>query len=112
LHSALGGRITLHWVAELIAFSTSLLMSSIGCDSVCCGSGSAVTRPRASASPRNQKIFSNSCTTTANEYIEDLPDSVKKTVGAVYTKGGKVQQVADDLLPNATNVSEETAVSA
>ena len=53
--------------------------------------------------------------TTANEYMQELPDSVKKMVGAVYTmlrKGGEVQQLSDNLLPKATNLSEETAVSA
>ena len=52
--------------------------------------------------------------TTANEYMQELPDSGKKMVGAVHTmlrKGGEVQQVSDDLLTKATNLSEETAVS-
>jgi hypothetical protein len=53
--------------------------------------------------------------TTANEYMQELPESVKKIVGSVYTmlmKGGESQQATDDLLPKATNVSEELAVSA
>ncbi len=53
--------------------------------------------------------------TTANEYMQELPESVKKMVGSVYTmlkKGGEVQQVSGDLLPNATNASEELATSA
>ncbi len=52
--------------------------------------------------------------TPANEYMQELPESVKKMVGSVYemlTKGGESQQVSEDLLPNATTVSEELAVS-
>ncbi|HLH34914.1 MAG TPA: hypothetical protein VKX41_09580, partial [Alloacidobacterium sp.] len=53
--------------------------------------------------------------TTANEYMQELPESVKKMVGSVYTmltKGEESEQSSADLLPNATNVSEELAVSA
>ena len=53
--------------------------------------------------------------TTANEYMQELPESVKKMVGSVYImlkKGGEVQQVSGDLLPNATNASEGLVVSA
>jgi hypothetical protein len=53
--------------------------------------------------------------TTANEYMQELPDSVKKMIGSVYTmlmKGGEVQQVSEDLLPNATNVPDGLAVNA
>ena len=52
--------------------------------------------------------------TTANEYMQELPESVKQMVGSVYTmlkKGGEVLQVSSDLLPNATNASEGLAVS-
>ena len=52
--------------------------------------------------------------TTANEYMQELPESVKQMVGSVYTmlkKGGEVLQVSNDLLPNATNASEGLAVS-
>ena len=52
--------------------------------------------------------------TTANEYMQELPESVKQMVGSVYTmlkKGGEVQQVSSDLLPNATNAAEGFAVS-
>ena len=52
--------------------------------------------------------------TTANEYMQELPESVKRMVGSVYEmlmKGGESQQASEDLLPNATNVSEELAVS-
>jgi hypothetical protein len=52
--------------------------------------------------------------TTANEYMQELPESVKQMVGSVYTmltKGGEVQQVPADLLPNATNAAEGLAVS-
>ncbi len=51
---------------------------------------------------------------TANEYMQELPESVKQMVGSVYMmlrKGGEVQQVSGDLLPNATNASEGLAVS-
>ena len=53
--------------------------------------------------------------TTANEYMQELPDSVKKMVGSVYTmlmKGGEVQQASEDLLPKATNVPDGLAVNA
>ena len=52
--------------------------------------------------------------TTANEYMQELPESVKQMVGSVYTmlmKGGESQQVTERLLPKATNVSDELAVS-
>ena len=52
--------------------------------------------------------------TTANEYMQELPESVKQMVESVYTmlrKGGEVQQVSGDLLPNATNASEGPAVT-
>jgi integrase len=52
--------------------------------------------------------------TTANEYMQELPESVKKMVGSVYTmlmKGGESEQSPADLLPNATNVPEELAAS-
>jgi hypothetical protein len=52
--------------------------------------------------------------TTANEYMQELPESVKKMVGSVYrmlTKGGDSEKVSEDLLPNATNVSEEEGLS-
>ena len=52
--------------------------------------------------------------TTANEYMQELPESVKRMVGSVYEmlmKGGESQQASEDLLPNATNVSKEVAVS-
>jgi len=52
--------------------------------------------------------------TTANEYMQELPESVKQMVGSVYTmlrKGGEVQQVSGDLLPNATNAVEGLAVN-
>ena len=51
--------------------------------------------------------------TTANEYMQELPESVRKMVGSVYamlTKRGESQQYAVDLLPNATNASEGLAV--
>jgi hypothetical protein len=53
--------------------------------------------------------------TTANEYMHELPESVKKMVGSVYTmltKGGESKQAFGDLLPKATNASQELAVSA
>jgi integrase len=52
--------------------------------------------------------------TTANEYMQELPESVKKMVGSVYamlTKGGESQPASENLLPNATKVSEEHVVS-
>ena len=53
--------------------------------------------------------------TTANEYMQELPESVKKMVGSVYEmlkKGGDSAQVSRDLLPIATNPGEERALSA
>jgi integrase len=44
--------------------------------------------------------------TTANEYMQELPESVKKMVGSVYamlTKGGESKQSSEDSLPGATN---------
>ena len=52
--------------------------------------------------------------TTANEYIQELPESARKMVGSVYTmlkKGREVQQGSGDLLPKAANTSEGLAVS-
>jgi len=53
--------------------------------------------------------------TTANEYMQELPESVKKMVGGVYTmlkKGGDSEMNLKHLPQNATNQSEEQAVSA
>ena len=52
--------------------------------------------------------------TTANEYMQELPGSVKQMVGSVYsmlTKKGKQRKLSGDLLPNATNRGEEQIVS-
>jgi len=52
--------------------------------------------------------------TTANEYMQELPESVKQMVGSVYMmlmKGGESQQVSERLLPKATTVSDELAAS-
>ena len=52
--------------------------------------------------------------TTANEYMQELPESVKQMVGSVYamlTKGGEFEPSPEDLLPNATNLSERLTVS-
>jgi integrase len=52
--------------------------------------------------------------TTANEYMQALPESVQKMVGSVYAmlaKGGESTKGADHLLPNATNAPEHPAVT-
>jgi integrase len=52
--------------------------------------------------------------TTANEYMQELPGSVKQMVGSVYsmlTKKGKLKLGTGDLLPNATKQVREAAVS-
>ena len=52
--------------------------------------------------------------TTANEYMQELPESVKTMVGSVYTmikKGGNAKQLFGDLLPNATKSPEANPVS-
>jgi integrase len=52
--------------------------------------------------------------TTANEYMQKLPESVKTMVGSVYAmikKGGNSKQDIGDLLPNATKSSEAISVS-
>jgi hypothetical protein len=52
--------------------------------------------------------------TMANEYMQELPERVKQMVGTVYImlmKRGDSSQVSGDLLPKATNLSEELAVS-
>lgn len=52
--------------------------------------------------------------TTANEYMQELPESVKKMVGSVYTmlmKGGKSQESSKHLPQKAANASDEIAVS-
>ena len=44
--------------------------------------------------------------TTANEYMQELPESVKRMVGSVYamlTKGGESKQSSEDSLPETTN---------
>ena len=52
--------------------------------------------------------------TTANEYMQELPESVRKMVGEVYamlTKGGESQESLKHLPQKATNSCEELAVS-
>jgi integrase len=52
--------------------------------------------------------------TTANEYMQELPESVKKMVGSVYTmlmKGGESQESLKRLPQKAANSCEEVAVS-
>ena len=52
--------------------------------------------------------------TTANEHMKELPESVQKMVGGVYTmrmKGRDLKQASEDLLPKATNVSEKHLAS-
>jgi hypothetical protein len=52
--------------------------------------------------------------TTANEYMQELTESVKKMVGSVYTmlmKGGESQESLKRLPQNATNSCEEVTVS-
>ena len=52
--------------------------------------------------------------TTANEYMQELPESVKRMVGEVYamlTKGGESQESLQHLPQKAANSSEELAVS-
>jgi len=52
--------------------------------------------------------------TTANEYMQELPGSVKQMVESVYsmlTKKGSLRLGSGDLLPNATNRGSEAAVS-
>ena len=52
--------------------------------------------------------------TTAHEYMQALPESVQAMVGSVYqmlTKGGEEKTSSEDLLPNATNASEEMLVT-
>jgi integrase len=52
--------------------------------------------------------------TTANEYMQELPESVKKMIGSVYAmlmKGGESQESSKRLPQNATSSCEEIAVS-
>jgi integrase len=52
--------------------------------------------------------------TTANEYMQALPESVQKMVGSVYAmlaKGGESAKGAEHLLPNATNAPEHSALN-
>jgi len=52
--------------------------------------------------------------TTANEYMQELPESVKTMVESVYAmikKGGNSEQGFGDLLPNATKSSRAISVS-
>ncbi|MGB8480086.1 MAG: hypothetical protein WCE63_14820 [Acidobacteriaceae bacterium] len=52
--------------------------------------------------------------TTANEYMQELPESVKKMVGSVYTmlmKGGESRESLKHLPQKAANSSEGLAVS-
>ncbi len=52
--------------------------------------------------------------TTANEYMQELPESVKKMVGSVYTmlmKGGESQEGLKDLPQKAVKSCEEVAVN-
>jgi integrase len=52
--------------------------------------------------------------TTANEYMQELPESVKRMVGEVYAmlmKGGESEERFERLPQKAANSSEELAVS-
>ena len=52
--------------------------------------------------------------TTANEYMQELPESVKRMVGSVYTmlmKGGESQESLKRLPQKAANSCEEVAVT-
>ena len=52
--------------------------------------------------------------TTANEYMQELPESVREMVGSVdlmLMKGGEDRTSSEVLLPIATNLSEEHVVS-
>lgn len=52
--------------------------------------------------------------TTANEYMQELPESVREMVGSVYAmlmKGGEEKVPAENLPQNATNVSQRQSVS-
>ncbi len=52
--------------------------------------------------------------TTANVYMQELPESVKQMVGSVYallSTDRPVRNGSERLLPNATNPSDETFVS-
>lgn len=52
--------------------------------------------------------------TTTNEYMQELPESVKKMVGSVYTllmKGGESQESLKRLPQKAASASEEIVVS-
>jgi integrase len=52
--------------------------------------------------------------TTANEYMQELPESVKKMAGSVYAmlmKEGESQESLKRLPQNATNPCEEVTVS-
>jgi integrase len=52
--------------------------------------------------------------TTANEYMQELPESVKRMVGSVYLmmmKGGESDESFGDLLPNANNPAQGQSVS-
>jgi integrase len=53
--------------------------------------------------------------TTANEYMQELPESVKRMVGSVYEmlmKGGEAQESLKRLPQHATNSCEEVTVTA
>lgn len=52
--------------------------------------------------------------TTANEYMQELPESVKKMVGSVYEmlrKGGESRDGSGDLLPIATKALDSKSLS-
>ena len=52
--------------------------------------------------------------TTANEYMQELPESVQQMVGSVYlmlTKGGEEKIVSDQMPQNAANGLEMAPVS-
>jgi integrase len=52
--------------------------------------------------------------TTANEYMQELPESVQQMVGSVYlrlAKGGEDEKGSQRLLPKATNAPEEQLVT-
>lgn len=52
--------------------------------------------------------------TTANEYMQELPESVQQMVGSVYlmlAKGGEDEKGSERLLPKATNAPEEKLVT-
>jgi len=82
--------------------------------SVCAAHHGDTTQSMGSVTDIQAHLRHAKADTTANEYMQELTESVKKMVGEVYamlTKEGETQASLQHLPPKAANSSEGLAVS-